>query len=269
MSIIYFNLLIVCSISSRKDDTLTARKDKILELLKQYSFLSVNQLSKSLHFSQSTIRRDLFDLEKVGLIQRTRGGAMHMSSRFLESPSKFKQTIHTKEKKYISELATNYIEDYHAIFLDGSSTCNTFAKELSLFKHLNIITPNLKTALELEEETDNNIFALGGNVSDVLVDGLQTNHYVQDYLIDMAFISCRGLQIPFGLSDRLQNEADLKRTVRDQSKKVIALVDHFKFNKGYLYRILSAKQIDVLITDEKPSSEYIDFLKRNAVELVY
>lgn len=49
---------------------------RILELLDHKSFITIQELMEVLNASKSTVNRDLIELEKQGLIQRERGGAI-------------------------------------------------------------------------------------------------------------------------------------------------------------------------------------------------
>lgn len=52
------------------------RKTKILEILEKSQRIEVSDLVEILGVSESTIRRDLQDLEQSGLLKRTHGGAV-------------------------------------------------------------------------------------------------------------------------------------------------------------------------------------------------
>lgn len=245
------------------------RQKRLLDLLREHRFMTVSTLAEILHYSPSTIRRDLNVLEKTRLVQRTAGGALAIQEKYIEAPQSFKQSIHRKEKRYIANLAMEYISEYNSLFLDSSSTSSIVARTLSNYRHLTVITPNLCTALEIEKNTDNMVYTLGGRLQDVLCNGVETNQYAADFLVDIAFISCRGLVLPTGIYDQLENEAKLKQTFRDQAKKVVLLIDHHKFDHKYLFRILPLIRLDAIVTDEKPAKKYIDCFEKNNIELVY
>lgn len=245
------------------------RQKRIVELLNGKRFMTVNELSKILHYSPSTIRRDLAELERKDMIQRVAGGALLIQSQYVEAPQSFKETIHRTEKNYIGNLAMEFIENYNSLFLDGSSTSLILSNNLERFQHLNIITPNLKTAVNSNISKTNTVHMLGGTVSDVICNGIQTNRYAENFLTDLAFVSCRGLTIGAGASDRLENEASLKQVFRNQSKKVILLADHHKFGVKNLFQILPLSKIDAIVTDKKPSDDFIESFNQNNVELFY
>lgn len=52
------------------------RQNKILEILKEKKTISVDKLTKLIYASPATVRRDLTQMEKRGLVQRTYGGVI-------------------------------------------------------------------------------------------------------------------------------------------------------------------------------------------------
>ncbi|MDR2938864.1 MAG: DeoR family transcriptional regulator, partial [Clostridiales bacterium] len=52
------------------------RKDQIISLLQLKNRVTVLELTEKLHVSEATVRRDLQDLEQLGLLKRAHGGAV-------------------------------------------------------------------------------------------------------------------------------------------------------------------------------------------------
>ena len=53
------------------------------------------------------------------------------------------------------------------------------------------------------------------------------------------------------------------------SKKVVLLCDSTKFDHLSFSKICDFRKIHSVVTDEKPTEQWIDFLKENDVELLY
>ena len=140
------------------------RHAQILEIIKEKKFVSVSALSQVLYTSESTVRRDLIVLEKNGLIQRTRGGAIYMEATKLEWPLMFKRQANMEKKQRIADLAADFIKDHQTIFIDSSSTCMILAKRLMEKTNLTLLTNGIMTASILSEATDFNIYCTCGKV---------------------------------------------------------------------------------------------------------
>ena len=57
--------------------------------------------------------------------------------------------------------------------------------------------------------------------------------------------------------------------MKKQADKTILLIDHTKFNKSSFIKVFDFKDIDMVITDEKPNEEWIEYLKKNKVDLIF
>lgn len=55
---------------------LTYRQNEILEYLKKSKYAKINELAEKLFVSDATIRRELRELKKLGLLDRNHGGAV-------------------------------------------------------------------------------------------------------------------------------------------------------------------------------------------------
>jgi DeoR/GlpR family transcriptional regulator of sugar metabolism len=85
------------------------RRQQILSLLEETGTINVNELAERFRVSLVTIRNDLDDLEKEGLLQRTFGGAVFSHrSQFNES---FRERIQQQrhEKRAVAIAALGYI----------------------------------------------------------------------------------------------------------------------------------------------------------------
>jgi DeoR/GlpR family transcriptional regulator of sugar metabolism len=54
----------------------------------------------------------------------------------------------------------------------------------------------------------------------------------------------------------------------NRSKIHILLADHTKFNKIFMSQTCDFDQLDILITDQIPSKEYVNLLEQNNCQLV-
>src|SRR5699024_6032257 len=87
------------------------RRMKIIEMIKKGESVKVSELTKRFNVSESTIRRDLVELERSGKILRTHGGAVSKSINKLEATFLEKQDKYAEEKDRIGRIAASQIED--------------------------------------------------------------------------------------------------------------------------------------------------------------
>ena len=85
----------------------TERQDQIIKYLADVKFAKIEQLAKEFDVSNETIRRDLFDLEREGVIKRIRGGAVFNTLLAHEMEFSKKLGNHQEEKQAIARTRWN------------------------------------------------------------------------------------------------------------------------------------------------------------------
>lgn len=235
---------------------MNSRQEMIYKLIQDRKFISIDDLSKLVHYSASTIRRDLHLLESLKLIKKVAGGALHLKNDLIENPTELKYQINSKYKKEIADSAVNFIEDYSTIFLDSSSSSQYLANLLILKRGLKIFTTNISTA-ELLDRQDNNheVYFIGGKLSNGKVSGTLTESSLRNLYFEQSFLSCRGIDKNGFASELLEEEATLKYRIMTQSKQLFLLADHSKFNASFTFRSLNVKQVTYVITDSAFSND--------------
>lgn len=234
------------------------RQRKILELLDDNGFVTVEFLCKTLYCSGATIRRDLTALAESQKIKRTHGGAMHFSGISNDYPFHLRSNRNIEEKRYIANLAVQNIHDAMTIFVDSSSTAACFTRYLSNFHDLNIITNGLQIVYELSEQQNIQVFATGGQIkNNVTMYGTPALNMISSRYADLFVFSCSGFSPEHGTSETNEDTVELKRAMFRNSSRRILLCDHTKIGQVYSYKCFAPSEIDVLITDRKPPDEIL------------
>jgi hypothetical protein len=118
-------------------------------------------------------------------------------------------------------------------------------------KPLTVITNSLQAALSLTEKSHITVYLLRRAHGPVIpsctgwaaMQGLELNR------IDMAFISCRGLDPALGLSDATEEQAELKRQVVLRASEVVLLADHTRSRLVLEFFFAKNADVDFWITD--------------------
>lgn len=208
-----------------------------------------------LHFSESTIRRDLIELEKKNLLRRTPGGAIYVKNSQIENSTKVKFRIKTDAKRTIAKSAMEFITDYQTIFLDSSSTSFTLAKLLVEKDNLKIFTTNIETALILNENPAIQTYIIGGLVQEDFVRGNYPVELLKSLHADISFLSCKAFNSDYGCYEIIESEAIIKKTMQENSDQSILLVDDSKFNLRATYKSLSIDKFDYIITNNNDEND--------------
>ena len=228
----------------------TERLEKIQEILAENGALSVQRLARALFVSESTVRRDLSELQRQGLVKRIHGGAVLITGASRELPLYMRERDHPDAKERIAEQAVSYIRDGQALFLDASSTVQKMVGRLAAFRDLTIITNGLKTAQELSQ-LPHTIYCTGGLLlhSSHAYVGHGAERAVREYNADLFFFSSRGISADGRITDTSGEETQLRRAMFEQSKGRIFLCDSSKFGQLYCYNLCTVRQVDAMVSD--------------------
>lgn len=223
------------------------RKKDILDILYANGRVSVSELAKTLFVSEMTIRRDLTEMEKDGVIKRYRGGAV-LNTVSNKMPIAQRFFVDEKEKIYLSKKAIGFLCDDLTIFIDSSSTCQYIIPYISRFKNITIIT-NSVNALLIASKSKIPCVLIGGKYSahDMCLVGSIAEQYANAYNVDIAFFSSLGLSGDGIISDTDIEQTMIRKIIMSHSKKNIFLFEKCKVNKIYAYTVCSKSDVDEVI----------------------
>lgn len=247
------------------------RLDNIWNMIQTERRVSVSELSKQFGVTEETIRRDLEKLEKKGMVIRTHGGAVLVT----DTPEtridyRFRAQTNVQEKQTIARLAAQMLPTHRLVIgADSSSTVMEMLRMLSTRDNLLLMTYSANILWELADSSID-LIAAGGllNRKSYSFQGLITRNTIQNYNMDVVFISCKGL-LEDGLFDSDDEEAEIKRLMVSKCRKVVLLVDHTKFDRSAFAKVLDLEAVNVVITDQKPASPWIERFFAMNIELIY
>lgn len=232
------------------------RQEEIMSILRERKSATVQQLSELLFASGSTIRRDLTELEKLGLIRRSHGGAVLFEDGGDESSALLREQQNPREKKRAAEAAFPLLRGGASVFLDSSSTCGMLIPLLGRLDSLTVVTNGLKNALLLAEYPGIRVNMTCGSLksgsnSVVGSDALQ---YLSGIHPDFTILSCSGVDSE-GFSESSFEQRRLKEQMLRNAHTRIIICDGSKFGRTCLARLGDFSSADWLVTDIRPSEE--------------
>ncbi|MEG1475631.1 MAG: DeoR/GlpR family DNA-binding transcription regulator [Longicatena sp.] len=235
------------------------RKIKILNQLNYETSVSVQELSNLLNVSSSTIRRDLTNMEKNGVIKRTHGGAMVVKdvADNLNYDSKKIKNYDLKIK--IAQLAAKQIDDGDIISLN-SSTITSLMPQFITAKNFTIITNSLNIATSLKTNEQCNLILLGGLYMKTAetIEGPMTVSQIKTMRYSKSFFGANGIDPTFGFSSASELESASKIATINQSTTSYFLCENTKFNRTSLHKICDLNKVTYLITDDEAKKEDIE-----------
>ena len=212
------------------------RFERILEILREKQSVTVVELTEKLNTSESTIRRDLTELNRQGLLIKVHGGATAIKSvlsREEEVITKSKK--HQEEKRKIAKYAASLINrEYDVIYVTNGIT---HARKL--------MNAGFKVHL------------IGGEikaVTEALV-GEEALEQLDKYNFTKGFFGTNGIDLKRGFTTPDQKEAAVKKKAMEQCQKTYILSDASKFNVISTIKFADLKKAEI-ITDHLENKEF-------------
>lgn len=241
------------------------RHEQILQLLKEKKSYSVGKLAKELYVSDATIRRDLNELNALGLVERTHGGAVLCEN--YEDVSLFvRMDKNSKEKEIIAGKALKIIPEFTSVFIDSSSTALALAERLDL-KHKTVVTNNLHAGIQLSKKSEVNLIVLGGMVqyNTISTTGAFTAKQIEEFYFDLAICSCASV-INGETYERSLEQKEIKKRALSRSKKSLLLFDNSKINSSATHKTQRLEDYDYVVVNCLPnevitSNPKVNFIK--------
>ncbi|MFT8871262.1 MAG: DeoR/GlpR family DNA-binding transcription regulator [Sporolactobacillus sp.] len=229
------------------------RQQVILQYLRKKHVLKVNDFVRLLGASESTVRRDLQELEEHGLLHRLHGGASLLDHRFQELDMEAKTEKNAVEKRRIARFAAQMIGEKECIFIDAGTT--TFAMIPSLRDiNVTVVTNSPIHARELSK-ADVDCYLIGGflkRTTQALV-GSIASYNLLSFRFDRAFIGANGVDIKMGFTTPDPEEATIKRQALEMASQSYVLADNSKFSKVSFCKMFDLCQ-SAIITDRLPET---------------
>jgi len=246
------------------------RRTAILETLSKKGKLSVKDLSKLHHVSDVSIRNDLIQLEKKGLLIRTRGGAIKNQPISIDPSLDQRLKSNLKEKQKIGARAALFVHEGDTIVMDSGSTTIEVARNLKKISGLKIITNSLPIADVLADNKNIKVILPGGVLRGEMksLTGSITERVIQTFNCDLAFIGADSIISDKGVFTPSVSEAALSNYMIKISRQVIVVADSSKLNRRSFVKISDFKDIDVLITDRNISNKDIKNIEKQNVKVV-
>ena len=222
------------------------RKQRILQLLEQHAIVKSQDLMLTLDVSESTIRRDLQELEDEGFLERIHGGAKKSQKLSFEQAMSEKTFKNVHEKKRIAALAVKEVNEGDIIYLDAGSTTLEMIPLLKN-KSISVVTNSVQHASKLVALQILTVI-LGGSIklSTEAVLGSTSIQQLSQLRLNKVFMGMNGVHSSFGYSTPDSEEAALKKLAMQQAEEAFVLIDHTKFNKVTFTKVASIKEATIL-----------------------
>ncbi|MCD7744023.1 MAG: DeoR/GlpR family DNA-binding transcription regulator [Lachnospiraceae bacterium] len=248
------------------------RRNEILEKLQIEKRVVVSELSQHYNVSEETIRRDLDKLEKEGYATKSYGGAVFNDNMSIDMPFNIRKNQNVQGKQEIAEIAASLVEDGEHIILDASSTAVFVAKALKETKRrLTVITNSVEVLLALADTQDWEIISTGGVMDERYLTflGPDAADSIRSHYADKVLFSCKAISLERGFMESKDALAGIKKKMLSSGKTRILVADSSKFDRDAFSVVSGMQDVDIVVTDERPSDEWMRHFDRNQVRCIY
>lgn len=250
------------------------RRNKIKERLFEEKSVKVADLVNEFQVSEETIRRDLNELAKEGLVEKNYGGAIlteelqRMASAI--PPIQQRQFQFYDEKNLIGKRAAGLVKDEQIVVLDAGSTTWFVAKYLDQLKDLTVISNGINIIEECSKNESSSIYMLGGQLkrNSMSMYGPQAQLELQKYNADIVFLGTSGVSMRHGFTSADLYEAEVKKMMVSAGQKKVVLADHSKLKKPGLISFCPFEEVDVLITSEMADETVLKEIEQYGIEII-
>jgi DeoR/GlpR family transcriptional regulator of sugar metabolism len=228
------------------------RRNEIVALLNEQKSVLVQEVAALLGVTEETIRRDLKELEGLGMLIRTHGGAVLVDDSKSEVSLAIREGINISGKDLIGKAAAKMVNDGDTIILDASTSALFVAKNLKDKKAITVITNAEKVVLELAGSDEITVISTGGTLRHQSLSyvGQAAEDALYKYYANKVFFSCKGFIPTRGLTDSNEQEAAIRRLMIKCSEQVFFLCDHTKFGKVGYVTTAELAEIDLIFVDQ-------------------
>lgn len=234
------------------------RHELILEILQNNKYMTPKGISDKIFSSYSSIRRDLEELENAGLIVRSYGRVELANNHPMLIAYPLRIEKNAEQKKIIAKKAASLIQAGDTIFVDPSSSCSYFVRELTNLKGITVITNNVEVLFFLTQyninvicsggmQTEPNRYALTGSAAENTFRGIHA---------DWCVFSTRSLTQDGQLYDIHYNETVVRNEMLKNADKKLYLCDNTKLGTISTYYQCSLSDIDYLVSDTPAAKTY-------------
>jgi len=231
------------------ENMFTSERFKLIsDYLKEHGRATVEELAKILYVSPATVRRDLSEMQKLGMIQRTHGGAVFVDE--VDEVNIFVRIEkNASDKEKTASVALKSLPSFNTVFIDNSSTCLALAERMD-FSYKTIITNGLQLAMKLSNRKDVKVIFLGGVIqySTYSTDGSFADEMLDRFRIDLMLSSCAAIKED-GTYEPTIETMRIKHSAFLRADKHLLLVDRNKFANSYPYRTQKLEDYDVIYTN--------------------
>ncbi len=250
------------------------RKADLAAHVAEVGQVTVADLSKHFGVSTDTVRRDLDQLDRDGVLVRTHGGAVSVDGPRTDRGLDVRLSMQIAEKDAIAKLAAGLVSNGSVIMLNAGTTSLAVARALRNHRDLTIATNNLRIPAEISEKVFRDLYVFGGAVRVItqattgpVAFTMSAGGAAVELRCDLALIAV-GAVAASGYSTSNLGDAAMMSDMIQRAERTAILADSSKFGRQLFAQVAALENADYLITDAVPPADLAAALADAGVEVI-
>lgn len=234
------------------------RRRRLLQRVREFGYVDASSLAQEFEVDGSTIRRDLAQLTRAGLIRRTHGGVLPAEpGEVIDVPYGVREHENLAAKQKIARAAAGLVRDGQTVILDNGSTTYQVAIALRRLQNLTIVTNDLLIGLRTAGHPTNRLHMTGGVLLDTVYTlvGPAALTALSGIHADWAFLGAEGIDVEAGVTNINVVEIPIKQAMIAAAAKTVFVADSTKFGRRAFATLCRLSDADIIITDAGLSAD--------------
>jgi DeoR family fructose operon transcriptional repressor len=219
--------------------------------------VTIAELMEMLGASQSTIRRDLYELNSSRMLKKVHGGAVSLKNgiQTVDESVLQRKDLNIESKRVIARYAASLIKDTDVVYLDAGTTT---AEMLPYLKDTGATyVTNCISHASFLASCGHQVYMPGGALkakTDALICS-ETLKYIENMNFTIGFFGTNGISMQEGFTTPDPEEGRVKRTAFFHCQEAYVLSDQSKFNVICTYTFAPINK-GFIVTDSTAPQKY-------------
>lgn len=255
----------------------TVRMEAILARLNDGGSVTVGEIARMFGVSEMTVRRDLTELQRNGLLERVHGGAVAPLrgplTLYDDAEPEFDARLRQNHlaKRAIARAALEHLGARRTLGFDLGTTVLGLARLMVRERpaaDLRIFTNSLRVA-QVMARARISAYLPGGLVrgEELSVTGQRAIAELSALYFDAVLLGAAGLTDE-GVFDYSLEEVEVKEVFVRRASERILLIDSSKFRHTSTARFAALSDLSTIITDAQPPADLSAAIRKAGVELI-
>ncbi|MFC8645805.1 DeoR/GlpR family DNA-binding transcription regulator [[Kitasatospora] papulosa] len=245
------------------------RRELLLKHLRRDGVLSVQQITQLFGVSHMTVRRDIAELERRGLVFSVPGGARIASHLRSEPGFQAKSLIEQPEKEAMAGVAAGLVQEGMTVYLDAGTTLLAMVPLLARHESLTVVTNDFTTVDRLMGSSHLDVIHIGGQVdpSNRSSVGRLAATTLRQLALDIAFISTSSWDLLRGVTTPSAAKVEVKQAAMECTGSSVLVAGSSKYGTFGKFRVAPLGAFDTIVTDHGLAEAAAEGLRAGGADL--